>query len=39
MESLRPDLLKITKAKRIKEMVPIHVWLSCIKALPDRNLY
>jgi hypothetical protein len=34
MESLVPDLSKITKARRIKEMVLIHVWLSGIKALP-----
>jgi hypothetical protein len=34
-----PDLSKITKAKRIEEMVLIHVWLSGIKALPDTNSY
>jgi hypothetical protein len=28
MESLVPDLLKITKAERIKEMVLVHVWLA-----------
>jgi hypothetical protein len=28
MESLVPDLSKITKAKRIKEMVLMHVWLT-----------
>jgi hypothetical protein len=39
MESLMPDLPKITKAKRIKEMVFMHVWLSGIKALPDINSY
>jgi hypothetical protein len=32
MESLMPDLSKITKAKRIKKVVLIHVWLSGIKA-------
>jgi hypothetical protein len=32
MESLMPDLSKITKAKRIDEAVLIHVWLSGIKA-------
>jgi hypothetical protein len=32
MESLMPDLSKITKAKRIEEMVLIHVWLPGIKA-------
>jgi hypothetical protein len=39
MESLVPDLSKIAKAERIKEMVLIHVWLSGIKALPDTNSY
>jgi hypothetical protein len=39
MESLVPDLSKITKAERIKEMVLIHVWLADIKALPDTNSY
>jgi hypothetical protein len=39
MESLVPDLSKITKAERIKEMVLMHVWLSDIKALPDTNSY
>jgi hypothetical protein len=39
MESLMPDLSKITKAERIKEMVLIHVWLSGIKVLPDTNSY
>jgi hypothetical protein len=39
MESLVPDLSKITKAKRIKEMVLMHVWLSDIKAFPDTNSY
>jgi hypothetical protein len=39
MESLVPDLSKITKAERIKEMVLICVWLSGIKALPDTNSY
>jgi hypothetical protein len=37
MESLKPDLSKITKAERIEEMVFMHVWLSGIKALPDTN--
>jgi hypothetical protein len=32
MESLMPDLSKITKAKRTEEMVLMHVWLSGIKA-------
>jgi hypothetical protein len=39
MESLMTDLSKITKAKGIEEMIPIHVWPSSIKALPDTNLY
>jgi hypothetical protein len=39
MESLMSDLSKITKAKRIKEVVLIHVWPSDIKALPDTNSY
>jgi hypothetical protein len=39
MESLMPDLSKITKAERIEEMVLIHVWLSGIKALLDTNSY
>jgi hypothetical protein len=39
MESLEPDLSKITKAKRIEEMVLMNVWLSGIKALPDTNSY
>jgi hypothetical protein len=37
VESLVPDLSKISKAKRIEEMVLIHVWISGIKALPDTN--
>jgi hypothetical protein len=37
MESQVPDLSKITKAERIKEMVLMHMWLSGIKALPDTN--
>jgi hypothetical protein len=37
VESLMPDLSKITKAERIKEVVFIHVWPSGIKALPDTN--
>jgi hypothetical protein len=37
MESLVPDLSKITKAEWIKEMVLMHMWLSGIKALPDTN--
>jgi hypothetical protein len=39
MESLVPDLSKITKAKRIEEMVLMHVWVSGIKALPDTKSY
>jgi hypothetical protein len=39
MESLVPELLKITKAERIKEMALTHVWLSGIKALLDTNSY
>jgi hypothetical protein len=39
MESLVPDISKIIKAERIEEMVPMHVWLSGIKALPDTNSY
>jgi hypothetical protein len=39
MESLMPDLPKITKAERNKEMVLMYVWLSGIKALPDTNSY
>jgi hypothetical protein len=39
MGSMEPDLSKITKTKRIKEMVLMHVWLSGIKALPDTNSY
>jgi hypothetical protein len=39
VESLVPDLSKIIKAERIKEMVLMHVWLSGIKALPDTNSY
>jgi uncharacterized membrane protein YagU involved in acid resistance len=39
MESLVPDLSKITKAERIKEMVLTHVWLSSIEALLDTNSY
>jgi hypothetical protein len=31
MASLVPNLLKITKAERIEEVVLIHVWLSGIK--------
>jgi hypothetical protein len=37
MESLMPDFSKITKAKRIKEMVLMFVWLSGIKALLGTN--
>jgi hypothetical protein len=36
---MMPDLSKITKAKRIEEMVLMHVWLSGIKALLDTNSY
>jgi hypothetical protein len=32
-----PDLSKITKAKKIKKMVLMHVWLSGIKALLGTN--
>jgi hypothetical protein len=39
MESLMPDLSRITKAEKIKEMVLMHVWLSGIKVLPDTNSY
>jgi hypothetical protein len=39
MESLMPELSKITKTERIEEMVLMHVWLSDIKALPDINSY
>jgi hypothetical protein len=39
MESLMPDLSRITKAERIEEVVLIHVWPSGIKALPDTNSY
>jgi hypothetical protein len=39
MESLVPDLSKITKAERTEEMVLICVWLSGIKALPDTNSF
>jgi hypothetical protein len=39
MESLMPDLTRITKAERIEEVVLIHVWPSGIKALPDTNSY
>jgi hypothetical protein len=39
MESLVPDLSKITKAERTEEMVLIHGWPSGIKALPDTNSY
>jgi hypothetical protein len=38
-ESLVPELSKITKATRIKEMVLMHMWLSGIKALPGTNSY
>jgi hypothetical protein len=39
MESLVPDLSKITKAEKTEEMILIHVWLSGIKVLPDTNSY
>jgi hypothetical protein len=39
MESLVPDLSKITKAERIEEVVLIQVWPSDIKALPETNSY
>jgi hypothetical protein len=38
MESLVPDLSKITKAERIEEMVLMHVCLSDIKDFPDTNI-
>jgi hypothetical protein len=34
-----PELPKITKAKKIEEMVLIHMWLSGITALPGTNSY
>jgi hypothetical protein len=39
MESLVPDISKITKVERNEEMGLMHVWLSGIKALPDTNSY
>jgi hypothetical protein len=39
MESLVPDLSKLTKAKRIEEVVLIHIWPLGIKALPHTNSY
>jgi hypothetical protein len=39
MESLVPDLSKITKAKKIEKVVLIQVWLFDIKALLDTNSY
>jgi hypothetical protein len=39
MESLVPDLSKITKAERIEEVVLIHLCPSGIRALPDTNSY
>jgi hypothetical protein len=39
MESLLPDLSKITKAKRIEEMILMHVWLSGIKAVPGTLMF
>jgi hypothetical protein len=39
MESLVPDLLKITKTEGIKEMILMHMWLYGIIALPDTNSY
>jgi hypothetical protein len=33
IESLVPDLSKITKTERIEEMVLLHEWLSDLKAL------
>jgi hypothetical protein len=39
MESLVPDLTKITKDERTKTMVLMHVCLSGIKALLDTNSY
>jgi hypothetical protein len=37
VESLVPDLSKITKAQRIKEMVLMHMWLSSINALQTQT--
>jgi hypothetical protein len=37
MESLVSDLSKMTKVERIKEIVLMHVWLSGINAVLDRN--
>jgi hypothetical protein len=39
LRGLVPDLSKITKAERIEEVVPMHVWPSGIKALPDIKSY
>jgi hypothetical protein len=39
MESFMPDFSKIIKAKRIEELVLVHVWLSVIKVLPDTNSF
>jgi hypothetical protein len=39
MESWVPNTSKTTKAKRIKEMGLMYVWLYVIKALPDTNSY
>jgi hypothetical protein len=39
IESLVPDLSKVTKTERIKEKGLIYVWLSGIKPLPDTNSY
>jgi hypothetical protein len=39
MESLVPDLSKVTKAERMEEMFLMHVWLSGIKAFLDTISY
>jgi hypothetical protein len=39
MESLMPDLSKIREAKRIEEVILIHLWPPGIKVLPDTNPY
>jgi hypothetical protein len=39
MESIMPDLSKITKDESTEEVVLIYVWPSGIKAFPDTNSY
>jgi hypothetical protein len=39
MESLVPDLSKITKAERIEEMVLMHVWLLALKPFQTQSSY